>query len=115
MAPKNPWPAQIHDVKRAVAWVKEHIADGSILRFLRDRAGEDIDLSVHKDGGPYGNFERFYVSYLQAIQDAYGGQGRRKWGVENRGLCLLVAWTAQILQDGADWRPNLNTAGVEPA
>lgn len=27
LAPKNPWPAQIHDVKRALAWVKEHIAD----------------------------------------------------------------------------------------
>lgn len=27
VAPKHPWPAQIHDVKRALAWVKEHIAD----------------------------------------------------------------------------------------
>jgi acetyl esterase/lipase len=27
LAPKNPWPAQIHDVKRALAWVKLHIAD----------------------------------------------------------------------------------------
>lgn len=27
LAPKHPWPAQIVDVKRALAWVKEHIAD----------------------------------------------------------------------------------------
>jgi acetyl esterase/lipase len=27
LAPKNPWPAQIHDVKRALAWVKENVAD----------------------------------------------------------------------------------------
>lgn len=27
LAPKDPWPAQIHDVKRALAWVKEHVAD----------------------------------------------------------------------------------------
>jgi acetyl esterase/lipase len=27
VAPTNPWPAQIHDVKRALAWVKENIAD----------------------------------------------------------------------------------------
>lgn len=27
LAPKHPWPAQIVDVKRAIAWVKENIAD----------------------------------------------------------------------------------------
>lgn len=27
LAPRNAWPAQIIDVKRAIAWVKEHIAD----------------------------------------------------------------------------------------
>jgi acetyl esterase/lipase len=27
LAPKYPWPAQIHDVKRALAWVKANIAD----------------------------------------------------------------------------------------
>ena len=27
LAPRNTWPAQIVDVKRAIAWVKEHIAD----------------------------------------------------------------------------------------
>jgi acetyl esterase/lipase len=27
LAPKNPWPAQIHDVKRALAWVKDNVAE----------------------------------------------------------------------------------------
>lgn len=27
LAPRNPWPAHIVDVKRAIAWIKEHIAD----------------------------------------------------------------------------------------
>lgn len=27
LAPANPWPAHLHDVKRALAWVKENIAD----------------------------------------------------------------------------------------
>lgn len=27
LAPRNPWPAQIVDVKAGIAWVKEHIAD----------------------------------------------------------------------------------------
>lgn len=27
LAPKHPWPAQVVDVKRALAWIKEHIAE----------------------------------------------------------------------------------------
>jgi acetyl esterase/lipase len=27
LAPKHPWPAQIQDVKRAIAWTREHIAE----------------------------------------------------------------------------------------
>jgi acetyl esterase/lipase len=27
LAPRHRWPAQVHDVKRAVAWIKEHIAE----------------------------------------------------------------------------------------
>lgn len=27
LSPRNPWPAHILDVKRAIAWVKEHVAD----------------------------------------------------------------------------------------
>lgn len=93
--------------------VKAHIKDGSVLQFIRSRAGQDVDLSILLDGRSYGNFERFYVTYLQSIQDAYGGDERRKWGVSNRGLCLLIAWTNEILQQGSDWHPDPNIAGVE--
>lgn len=93
--------------------VKTRIRDGSILRFLRERAGSDIDLSLHLDTKTYGNFERFYVTYLQGILDVYGGNERRKWGVQNRGLCLLIAWTNEILQQGSGWMPDPNMAGVE--
>jgi len=40
----------------ALEEVKEHIDDGSILQWLRQRA-PDIDLSVHLDTDIYGNFE----------------------------------------------------------
>lgn len=90
--------------------VKRHIDDGSILRFLRQRAGSDIDLSIHLDTATYGNFEEFYVSYLQAILGGYSGYERRKWGVENKGLCLLIAWTNEIIQQGSGWKPMENIA-----
>lgn len=88
--------------------VEDHIDDGSILRFIRDRAGNDIDLSVHLDSSTYGNFEQFYVAHLQSIFDAYAGNERRKWGVEHKGLCLLIAWTNEIIQQGTGWQPNEN-------
>jgi hypothetical protein len=95
--------------------VEGRIEDGSILRFLRERAGEDIDLSFQFETKSYGNFERFYVTYLQSILNAYGGRESRKWGVQNRGLCLLIAWTNEILQQGSGWVPAPNMAGVEYA
>lgn len=93
--------------------VEIRIRDGSILRFLRERAGTDIDLSIHLDSSTYGNFERFYVTYLQSILDSYRGSERRKWRIENRGLCLLIAWTNEIIQQGTGWVPAPNVAGVE--
>lgn len=92
--------------------VEDRIRDGSILRFLRDRAGKEIDLSLQLST-PNDSFERFYVSYLQNILDCYGGNENRKWGVQNLGLCLLIAWTNEILQQGSDWRPEPDIAGVE--
>ncbi len=97
----------------SVEEVSAHIEDGSILQFIQTRADGDVDFSILLDGLTYGNFERFYVTYLQAIQDAYAGNERRKWGVSNRGVCLLIAWTNEILQQGSDWRPDPNMAGVE--
>jgi hypothetical protein len=93
--------------------VEDHIREGSVLRFLRQRAGKDIDLSLHLDTNTYGNFERFYGTYLQNILEAYGGNEGRKWMVRNRGLCLLIAWTNEILQQGSGWVPASNMAGVE--
>jgi hypothetical protein len=92
-----------------LAEVKQRIDDGTILRFLRDRGGNDIDLSLHVSDASDG-FEQWYVAYLQSIYDAYRGDERRKWGVSNRGLCLLIAWTNEMIQQGSGWRANDNFA-----
>lgn len=88
--------------------VHKHIDGGTILQFLRDRAGDDIDLSILMDSKTYGDFQGFYVKHLQSIYDAYAGKENRKWGVKNKGLCLLIAWTNEIIQQGTGWRPNEN-------
>lgn len=72
-----------------------------VIEFLKERAGRDIDLSVHLSN-TWGDFEGFYESRLNDIYGGSSGNERRKWGVENLGLCLLVAWTNEIIQQGED-------------
>jgi hypothetical protein len=96
----------------SVKEVKDHIHAGTVLEFLQQRAAEDIDLSPYETT-VHGNFKAFYGSYLLNLVYAYGGNERRKWGVENRGLCLLIAWTTQVLTDGSGWKPHPDMAGVE--
>lgn len=90
--------------------VSSHIEDGSILQFIQTRAGEDVHFDIFLKSTTFGNFESFYVTYVQSLLDVYGDN---KWGVSNRGLCLLIALTNEILQQGSDWRPEPNMAGVE--
>ena len=88
--------------------VHQHIDEGTILEFLRQRGQADIDLSVHLDTNAYGDFRNFYIKQLQSIRNAYAGDERRRWGVQNKGLCLLIAWTNEIIQEGSGWKPNMN-------
>jgi hypothetical protein len=76
--------------------VKNAMREKGLLRYLQKKGGQDIDLSLHLD--PKSSFEREYEERMQSIREAYGGNESRKWGVENHGLCLVVAWTVEILQ-----------------
>lgn len=83
--------------------VKKRIRDGSVLDYIQERAGRDVDLGLHLSSAA---FTTNYIAYLQAILDGYDGDEARRWGVKNRGLCLLIAWTNEILQQGSGWTPN---------
>lgn len=85
--------------------VKRRIDDGTILQFLQTQAAGDASFNDWLEGSAYEGFEKFYLTQLQALLDGYGGSERRKWGVQNRGLCLLIAWTNEILQQGTGWKP----------
>ena len=37
---------------------------------------------------------------MNNIYGGYAGVERRKWGVENLGLCLVLAWTAEMITQG---------------
>ncbi len=70
-----------------------------VLRFLKERA-RDIDLSIHLDSNAYNGFESYYETQLENIYGGSAGNERRKWGVEKSGLCLVLAWTNEIIQQG---------------
>ena len=96
----------------APAEVAAHLDDGTVFEYLRDRFGADADFSLFFEGGPYcRSFRRFYVERLRDMNSCFSSG--RKWGVFHRGLCLLIAWTNEVVQEGADWRPRL-PAVVEP-
>ena len=68
-----------------------------MLKYLKEACAKNIDLSLFLAGGISG-FEPAYEDAIGRIYDAYAGEERRKWGVQNQGLCLALAWTNEIIQ-----------------
>lgn len=80
-----------------IADIHGAIEQRSLLKFLKAACKDDIDLSLHLPGGIDG-FTAFYESAIGRIYDGYAGSERRKWGIQNQGLCLVLAWTNEIIQ-----------------
>jgi hypothetical protein len=85
--------------------IHREIEKGSVLRYIAKEAAGDVDLSLFLDAES-AEFEHQYGKQLQSIYGGYAGRERKKWGVENLGLCLLVAWTDEIIQRGSGWHPD---------
>lgn len=77
-----------------------------ILTSLYERTGCEIDLSFFRKDGPHPDFFDLYHDQMYALSGGYTGAHRKKWGVENLGLCLLLAWTNELIQQGSEWKPN---------
>ena len=77
-----------------------------IIPFLTEFTKGDSDFSLYGADGPYASFVEYYHEQMYQIYGGYAGNERRKWGIENLGLCLLLAWTNEIIQQGAGWYPN---------
>lgn len=88
--------------------VHKAIEQKRIIPFLRETTKGDSDFSLYGGDGPYSNFVEYYHEQMYQIYSGYAGNERRRWGVENLGLCLLLAWTNEIIQQGAGWYPNNN-------
>lgn len=72
-----------------------HIEEGDVFAWLRTQ-GFSMDLSLYE--GDRANIAHEISHEWQSIYGGYEGSERRKWGVENNGLNLLLAWTNEIIQ-----------------
>ena len=71
------------------------IQSGDLVEALRSRCGQDIDLSYF-DAEPFISSRLSYIEALKSLLDVGGAE--RKWGIQNRGLCLLISWTNELIQ-----------------
>lgn len=77
--------------------VADHVDAGTIFDFLGTRLAKDIDLSIF-------DAER-KTALVAEWQDMRGVDARRKFGVENNGLCLLMAYCLEGIQRRQDANP----------
>jgi len=91
-------------IENVYTWIDEQ----NIFKSLIELTAGDEDFSFYLNDGPYANFVKYYEEKMYNLYNAYGGDHDRKWGVKNLGLCLLLAWTNELIQQGTDWRPSQN-------
>lgn len=89
-------------IKEVYRWIESE----AVLSSLRERTDGESDLSMFFGDGPYAGFVPFYHEQMNRLAGGYAGDHNRKWGVENLGLCLLLAWTNELVQQGSGWYPS---------
>jgi hypothetical protein len=77
--------------------IMKHIEYKTVFDFLERSVPEVRNL-------PEPDVRAELSTYWYDLWAAYGHPSS-KWGVRNRGLCLLIAWTAEIVNSGMkNWR-----------
>lgn len=88
----------------SISQVEEEIRSGNLISFLQNRFTDEIDLQLFKLKP---SLEREYIRKMQTMLELYEGREYDKFGVQNSGLCLLIAWNAEIIQHEHLWNEEL--------
>lgn len=75
--------------------VKRQSAAGTLLRFLCERNGGSFAMGIAESNPAFG---KWYEAQIAENCKAVHGRERRKYAIQNRGLCLLISYTAEIIQ-----------------
>ena len=86
--------------------VHDTIKRKNIIPWLAKRTEQHSDFSIFIESAEYTDYLELYYKQMADFYKGYAGQEGRKWGVKNRGLCLLIAWTNEIIQQGSGWYPS---------
>ena len=57
-----------------------------------------IDLNIFTETDLYKQCIEEYYEEISRFCGAYAGDEKRKWGLQNSGLCLLLTWTIAVLR-----------------
>ena len=85
-----------HNADITIEEIEEHIRSGDVFAFVRERV-------VEKGLVPFAGLlkptaEAAINDRLRDQIDVWAGNENRKWGVKQSGLCLLLAWIAELIQ-----------------
>jgi len=77
--------------------IREQVQNKNIISFLKEKCGNDIDLSLYSDEN-----KTKIENALSNVAEGLDGRERRKTGIENNGLCLLIAYLVEMIQTDYD-------------
>ena len=78
--------------------VKDHAYAGDLWHYLWDLGAKDHFGFQAYSSPPWEEFRAWYVAGISENCRSMEGSERRKYGIENNGICLLISYTAEILQ-----------------
>jgi hypothetical protein len=80
--------------------IKKHARAGDLIEFLTEKSGGMFASGFLE--GPNKEFADWYVAQIRENCNAMDGREQRKYGIKNRGICLLISYTAEIIQQEKD-------------
>jgi len=87
--------------------VKQHARSGDLIPFLNERAkrarADDTFDNGFSESQP--KFIDWYVAQIRDNCEVMDGSERGNYGISSRGLCLLISYTAEIIQRGKNIKP----------
>jgi len=77
--------------------VKSRARNGTLLDYLKERGGDTMTTGLLERNE---EFAAWYAAQILENIETMDGEERRKYGIQNRYLCLLISYTAEIIQHG---------------
>lgn len=75
--------------------IQSKINDKAVLSYLKEKFGDELDISLYTEP-EISKLEEYFYNLHSAVD------ARRKFGIEKNGICLLVAYCLNALQNNPE-------------